>query len=112
LQLKANFAANNITFPILLVRNSVLLTTEKQVQKADKLNLTWADLFSNQQILLDKKTQEFSQFNLDFSAQKEHLKKQFEVLNQIAYQTDKSFSGAVKAQEVKQIKGSYKWIRD
>jgi bacillithiol biosynthesis cysteine-adding enzyme BshC len=105
LQLKANFAANNITFPILLVRNSVLLTTEKQVQKADKLNLTWADLFSNQQILFDKKTQEFSQFNLDFSAQKEHLKKQFEVLNQIAYQTDKSFSGAVKAQEVKQIKG-------
>jgi bacillithiol biosynthesis cysteine-adding enzyme BshC len=105
LQLKANFEANKITFPILLVRNSVLLTTEKQVQKADKLNLTWADLFSNQQTLFDKKTQEFSKFILDFTAQKEHLKKQFEALNQIASQTDKSFSSAVKAQEVKQIKG-------
>ncbi|MFN3754912.1 bacillithiol biosynthesis cysteine-adding enzyme BshC [Flavobacterium sp.] len=105
LQLKSNFEANNITFPMLLVRNSVLLATEKQVQKADKLNLTWADLFSNQQDLFNKKTQELSQFNLDFTEQKEHLKKQFEALNQIASQTHKSFKGAVKAQEIKQIKG-------
>jgi uncharacterized protein YllA (UPF0747 family) len=87
------------------VRNSVLLATEKQVQKADKLNLTWEDLFSNQQALFDKKTQEFSKFNLDFTAQKEHLKKQFEALNQMATQTDKSFGNAVKAQEIKQLKG-------
>ncbi|MFN3968087.1 bacillithiol biosynthesis cysteine-adding enzyme BshC [Flavobacterium sp.] len=105
LQLKANFEVNKVTFPILLARNSVLIATEKQVQKADKLQLTWADLFSNQQTLFDKKTQEFSQFNLDFTAQKEHLKKQFEALNQMASQTDKSFSNAVKAQEVKQLKG-------
>ena len=105
LQLKSNFEANNVTFPILLVRNSVLLVTEKQVQKADKLHLTWADLFSNQQELFNQKTQEFSKFNLDFSAQKETLKQQFAVLNDIATQTDKSFNGAVKAQEVKQIKG-------
>lgn len=105
LQLKSNFEANKIAFPILLVRNSVLLVTEKQVQKADKLNLSWKDLFTNQQALFNKKTQELSQFNLDFTEQKEHLKKQFEALNQIAAQTDKSFIGAVKAQEVKQIKG-------
>lgn len=105
LQLKANFEANNIAFPILLIRNSVLLVSEKQMQKADKLNLTWEDLFSNQQDLFNKKTQELSQFNLDFTPQKEHLKKQFEALNQIALQTDKSFTGAVKAQETKQLKG-------
>ena len=105
LQLKSNFEANNITFPILLVRNSVLLAIEKQVQKAEKLELSWADLFSNQQELFNKKTQEFSAFNLDFSEQKETLKMQFKKLNIIATQTDKSFIGAVKAQEVKQIKG-------
>lgn len=75
------------------------------MQKADKLNLSWQDLFSKQQSLFDKKTQEFSQFNLDFTAQKEHLKKQFEALNHIATETHKSFTGAVKAQEIKQIKG-------
>ena len=105
LELKSNFEENNITFPMLLLRNSVLLATQKQVEKADKLNLSWADLFSKQQELLDKKTKDFSSFTIDFSKQKEHLKKQFEELYNIANQTDKSFVGAVKAQEKKQLNG-------
>ena len=74
------------------------------MKKADKLNLSWADLFTNQQELFTKKTRGFSKFNLDFSEQKEHLKQQFEKLILIANQTDKSFIGAVKAQQTKQIK--------
>ena len=105
LQLQSTFEANKVTFPILLVRNSVLLVTEKQTIKADKLNLSWENLFSNQLELFAQKTKEFSKFNLDFSEQKEHLKQQFEKLLLIANQTDKSFIGAVKAQQTKQIKG-------
>ena len=105
LELKSNFDDNNITFPMLLLRNSVLLATEKQAEKANKLNLTWNDLFSNQQELFNTKTKVFSEFTIDFSEQKEHLKKQFENLYAIANQTEKSFIGAVKAQETKQIKG-------
>lgn len=105
LELKSNFEENNITFPIMLLRNSVLITTQKQAEKADKLELTWRDLFSKQRVLLDSKTKDFSQFTIDFSEQKEHLKKQFINLHIIANQTDKSFIGAVKAQEIKQLKG-------
>ena len=105
LELKSNFEANNITFPMLLLRNSVVTATAKQVEKADKLDLSYADLFANQQELFDQKTKEFSKFTIDFSEQKEVLKNQFEALYVIANQTDKSFSGAVKAQESKQIKG-------
>ncbi|MGV3696477.1 bacillithiol biosynthesis cysteine-adding enzyme BshC [Flavobacterium sp.] len=105
LQLKSNFEAHNVTFPILLVRNSVLIATEKQLQKADRLQLSWADLFSNQQDLFNNKTKEFSSFNIDFTEQKEHLKNQFEKLQEIAKQTDRSFIGAVNAQQTKQIKG-------
>ena len=105
LQLKSNFESNNITFPILLLRNSVLLATQKQNDKADKLNLTWSDLFLNQQELFIRKTKEYSNLTIDFTEQKTHLKKQFEALYGIAEQTDKSFLGAVKAQETKQIKG-------
>ena len=105
LELKSNFEANNITFPMLLIRNSVILASKKQTEKADKLELTWSDLFSNQQDLFDKKTKEFSEFIIDFTAQKEHLRNQFESLFAIADKTDKSFTGAVKAQEIKQIKG-------
>ena len=105
LQLQSNFEASNVVFPILLIRNSVLLATEKQVQKADKLNLSWLDLFCNQQELFDNKTKEFSTFKIDFSEQKAHLKQQFEKLIDMANQTDKSFIGAVNAQQIKQIKG-------
>ncbi len=105
LQLKSNFEANGISFPMLLIRNSVLLATEKQLQKADKLNLSWADLFSNQQELFNNKTRAFSNFNIDFSEQKEILRLQFEKLQEIAKQTDKSFTGAVNAQLTKQVKG-------
>ena len=105
LELKSFFDTVNITFPILLLRNSVLLTTEKQLKKADKLDLTWSDLFSKQNNLIDKVTQKASSFPIDLTVQKEQLQKQFTNLFELAKQTDKSFVGAVKAQEVKQIKG-------
>jgi bacillithiol biosynthesis cysteine-adding enzyme BshC len=105
LELKSFFAAAKVTFPILLLRNSVLLATEKQNKKADKLNLTWSDLFSKQAVLINSTTQKLSEFPIDFTEQKEALRKQFESLLELANHTDKSFLGAVKAQETKQIKG-------
>ena len=105
LELRSFFSSANVTFPILLLRNSVLLATQKQAEKLDKLQLSWADVFSKQQNLLNKKVQEFSEFKLDFTEQKEFLKRQFETLEAIATKTDASFTGAVKAQQTKQLKG-------
>nr|WP_315200487.1 bacillithiol biosynthesis cysteine-adding enzyme BshC [uncultured Flavobacterium sp.] len=105
LELKSFFASAKVTFPILLLRNSVLLATEKQSKKADKLNLPWSDLFSKQATLVNRITQKLSDFPIDFTPQKEALQKQFENLLELANHTDKSFLGAVKAQEVKQTKG-------
>lgn len=105
LELKSFFDAVNVTFPILLLRNSALLATQKQAAKADKLGLSWSDLFRKQKDLVDSKTAQLSEFPIDFTPQKEQLQKQFEALLAIAQQTDKSFIGAVKAQEAKQIKG-------
>jgi len=104
-QLKSNFEAQNIPFPMLLLRNSVLLTTNKQQEKLEKLGLENKDLFLKQSDLLTKVTKDISKIKIDFSEQKDHLKKQFEDLYQLAEQTDKSFKGAVSAQETKQING-------
>ena len=90
---------------MLLVRNSVVLATEKQIKKADALQLSWADLFSKQKDLVNQKTKTLSEIDLDLSNVKEQLKKQFEALYTIANQTDNSFIGALKSQEIKQIKG-------
>ena len=105
LELKATFEAFNCTFPMLLLRNSALLTTQKQAKKATKLGLTWMDLFTKQEELINRKVLEISEMPIDFSTQKDFLKQQFSYLYAIANQTDKSFLGAVKAQETKQIKG-------
>ncbi|MBK0369127.1 bacillithiol biosynthesis cysteine-adding enzyme BshC [Flavobacterium agrisoli] len=105
LELKSFFDAVKVPFPILLVRNSVLLATEKQTKKADKLHLNWADLFAKQTDLENKITHRISEFPIDLTTQKESLQQQFEYLFQIAQQTDSSFLGAVKAQEIKQTKG-------
>src|SRR5690606_35020702 len=105
LELKAYFDQVDVTFPILLVRNSVLLATSKQASKADRLNLSWADLFSKNLDLVNAKVRELSEFPVDLSPQKAALQKQFDELHQIALKTDKSFAGTVKAQETKQLRG-------
>ena len=105
LELQSFFNAAKVSFPMLLVRNSVVLATEKQIKKADALKLSWADLFSKQKDLVNNKTKVLSEINLDLSNLKMQLNKQFEELYSIANQTDNSFIGALKAQEIKQIKG-------
>ena len=105
LELKSFFDAVKVTFPMLLVRNSVLLASEKQLKKADKLELTWSDLFSKQADLVNIKTIQLSEFPIDMSTLKKQLQEQFKALYEITKLTDKSFVGAVKAQEIKQTKG-------
>jgi bacillithiol biosynthesis cysteine-adding enzyme BshC len=105
LQLKAAFDAFDVPFPVLLLRNSVLLVSRKQRNKVEKLDLKMADLFLKQSTFINKRIRKISNIDIDFSEQKEALDKQFERLYELAAQTDKSFLGAVKAQETKQKKG-------
>ncbi|GGI58092.1 putative cysteine ligase BshC [Winogradskyella haliclonae] len=104
-QLKSNFEAQNVTFPILLLRNSVLIKTEKQARKQQSLDITDTDLFLKRDSFINKRVRKISNINIDFSEQTEHLKHQFVGLHQLAKDTDKSFLGAVEAQEKKQLKG-------
>ncbi|WP_165750383.1 bacillithiol biosynthesis cysteine-adding enzyme BshC [Cellulophaga sp. Z1A5H] len=105
LELKAYFDAVGVTFPMLLLRNSALLITGKQGGKIAKLDLKISDLFLKQNSFINKRIRAISNIDIDFSPQKELLKVQFEALYDLATQTDETFLGAVKAQEVKQIKG-------
>lgn len=105
LELKAMFAAFAVPFPIVQLRNSVLNVSLKQEQKREKLHVNYSDLFLSETELRTLATQRLSTLNFDFSAQKELLKAQFENLKLLASQTDKSFIGAVLAQERKQMKG-------
>ncbi len=105
LELKTFFDEVEVQFPMLMLRNSALLITDKQQQKLEKLDLSIADLFLDQNDLVNRKIRKISNIDIDFSPQKQHLVRQFEALYNIAEETDASFIGAVKAQEVKQLKG-------
>ena len=104
-QLKSYFEAVQVPFPIVLLRNSVVLKTKKQSKKMEKLNISNRDLFLSKDDFITKKVKELSEIEIDFTPQKEYLQQQFKDLYKLAEQTDKSFLGAVAAQEKKQLKG-------
>ena len=104
-ELKTYFDKVEVPFPILLLRNSVLLRKDKQYGKQQKLRVSNEELFLKQHELINRKVRQISNINIDFSTQKAHLKDQFEAMYALAEKTDATFLGAVKAQEVKQLKG-------
>ena len=105
LQLKSNFEAHDVVFPMLLLRNSVLVKSEKQDEKLKRLDISIKDIFLKRDTYINKKVRKISNIDIDLSTQRQTLHDQFKHLYEIAEQTDKSFLGAVKAQEVKQMKG-------
>jgi bacillithiol biosynthesis cysteine-adding enzyme BshC len=105
LQLKELFAEFQTPYPILLLRNSALFLTSKQVEKLQHLQVAAAELFLPQEELFAKKTKQFSKLPLDFASQKETLVSLFNGLKPLVQQTDVSFEGALRAQEKKQLKG-------
>ncbi len=104
-QLKKYFEVLKIPFPILLLRNSVMMMSSKQFKKMTKLNISLDEIFIKQESLINKKVKEISEVAIDFTNQKLFLQQQFITLKELANKTDKSFEGAVFAQEKKQLNG-------
>ena len=104
-QLKTYFEAVAVPFPMLMLRNSAMLRTTKQAQKAKNLGVSTQQLFAQQNELVNQKIRSISNINIDFSEQRAFLKEQFKAMHLLAGETDPSFIGAVKSQEVKQLKG-------
>ena len=105
LQLSAVFASFDLPMPMLKLRSSVLLISDKQQQKIDKLDISIADLFLPTNELINHRVRQISNIDIDLGEFKAHLDQQFGALYALAKQTDTSFLGAVEAQEKKQKKG-------
>ena len=105
MQLKSTFDAHKLPFPLLKLRKSLLLLSEKQIKKCNKLSLSISDLLLPSASFINKRVRQVSNIDIDFSAQRTLLQQQFETLRTLAAKTDKSFLGAVAAQEKKQLKG-------
>lgn len=105
LELKDMFKAHGVSLPVLLLRNSALLITRRQQEKLKKLDLKPDDLFQPDHKLEEQVIRQISKIRIDFSPQRNLLRKQFANMYDLANHTDRSFVGAVAAQEKKQLNG-------
>lgn len=105
LQLKPLFDALELTFPMLILRNSVVVATEKQERRRQKLQLTWQQLFSKTPQLTQELTEKLDESSYSFKQQKKILTQQFEELKELSKHTHSTFRTAIDAQCQKQING-------
>ncbi len=105
LQLKKMFDIAKIDFPILMVRDSVLMASEKQDRRRRALNLEWSELFLPDTDFQAIVTRRHSKIQLDFSDLRSALENQFGRLLEVSKQTHPSYLGAIRAQQARQLKG-------
>ena len=105
MQLKAVFESASTPFPLFVLRNSVFWMSAKEYRKMGALQAEFKDFIRSKDAFVNSVIRRISDLSIDFSPQRELLKEQFLVLKEMAKKTDKSFIGAVSAQEHKQIKG-------
>jgi len=104
-QLKEMFNKFNVDFPLLVLRNSLLIKTKKQHEKQLKLNLSNQDLFSNSLKITKKRSIETSEIAPELPKLEEELKAIFNRLEDLSTLTSTSFANMIQAQRTKQLKG-------
>ena len=105
LQLKDFFKSQNVLFPVLIVRNSMLILSEKQNSKLERLGINHRDLFLSKQELISQFIQNNLGVEIDFERYEIQLNQIFDELEELSTQTDVTFSKMVNAQRTKQLKG-------
>ena len=105
MQMKQYFEKVDVPFPILHLRNSALLVYKKESRKMERLGIDVKDVFLDQNELISQQVKQVSDIKIDFSAERKMLEEMFESMKGLAEKTDKSFIGAVLAQEKKQLNG-------
>lgn len=105
LQLKAAFDAVSVPFPLFILRHSLFWATSKNRSKMKALGAQIIDFTTSKDATINIVIRRISDIDIDFGPQRRLITEQFTQLKYLALSTDKSFIGAVLAQEKKQLKG-------
>lgn len=105
LELKTMFEAYEVPFPLLVLRNSMLIRTKKQAQKQLALNLREEDLFRSGRAIIKEDVEKNSELLEQLPNLRSQLENLFKDLETLSTQTDVSFYNMVQAQRTRQIKG-------
>ncbi len=97
LQLKQNFDYHGIDFPILLLRNSAMITGMNLNAKLNRLNLNFKDIFQDSEILKKEWVMNHSDHNLNLNDEWQEISSIFEKLNLRTYKIDPTLGPSAEA---------------
>lgn len=104
LELKNYFEKLNLPFPILIPRNSMLMISEKTVDKTKKIGLEINDFFKNFAVVTNDLLLQNNEILPLLNQQEAQLKAQFSTLKAKAELTEKTFGNLVEGEETRQLK--------
>lgn len=104
MELKKVFAAVNVPYPVLVLRNSFLLIEEKQVTAAQKIGIDIGGLFKDETDLLNELVKRETTVQLSLEKEKQTLLEFYGQLKNIAAAVDGSLANHTEALQVKALK--------
>ena len=105
LQLKRMFAQFEIEFPLIMLRNSFLILTKNQCEKATKFGILPQHLFSSISELKSEWVKQQTDLFEVLENLKESIEQKFFKASEIAEKTDDTFRQMLLAQQKKQLNG-------
>ncbi|MBC9934371.1 bacillithiol biosynthesis cysteine-adding enzyme BshC [Chitinophaga qingshengii] len=115
LELKGLFAHYKVPYPILLLRNSLLLTDELSAQRLDKLGITTAELFAPTDDIVNAYVKKHTNASLVLKDEYAAIEKLFDALEEKAHSIDITLvasTGAERSRALKSIgKLEHKFLR-
>ncbi len=100
-QLKKLFAAYNVAFPVLMLRNSALYISRSNASRMHKLGLQPQDLFKDYQQLKKQLSGQLHEDEISLEAQRQTIAAAFEEVKTLAESIDQTLVKAVAAEEQK-----------
>jgi len=104
LQYKRMFDYHNISFPILVLRNSVMLIDKSGTERMNKLGLSVTKLFGETDSLINSYVKHHSTTNISLNEEREALNALYKGMAEKAAQTNKSIAESILAELSKQLK--------
>jgi len=103
LEYKEMFDSNNVFYPILMLRNSVLWIDDNYVSKMEKLNLDIPPIFRDTESLVKEYVIQNSDNVIDFEKMKSMLSESYKSIAAEAIKIDKTLVPAIDAELQKQM---------
>lgn len=109
LQYKEMFQQMEVSFPVLVLRDSFLMIDAKSAKIMDENKVSTKDLFQNEELLINSIVQNSNTDELDVSKELDQLNSFYDQLSAKAEALDKGLKSGVEAERTKQTKLLENW---